>query len=305
MCLARHLIENANFPVIFNPISINSGSPFKQWNKGVNLASGDLVWIAETDDSCDPFFLERLLSVYQQNTVDLVWAQSIVIDDDGKKLYSACEWHHHVFPGLFDHDFVMDGDLFVRDHLSSINLIPNASAAVFSREKYIQSGPANELMYYAGDWLQWINLVKGGKVAFVNQGLNYFRCHPSTTRSSPVRRTLKFENLVCILAALTCTNSLTIDFAKASKRIRIKISTILAWRKTKAFSCFLLNYISFIDIHCLNSRIRKSGGLTYFSFGALLILGLFAFNRLLTIRFNALLYRVSNLFGNLNSFFSL
>src|SRR5690606_14670397 len=32
---------------------VNSGSPFKQWQKGLKLAKGDFVWIAESDDYCD------------------------------------------------------------------------------------------------------------------------------------------------------------------------------------------------------------------------------------------------------------
>ncbi len=31
----------------------NSGSPFPQWRKGVELAKGDYVWIAEADDVAD------------------------------------------------------------------------------------------------------------------------------------------------------------------------------------------------------------------------------------------------------------
>src|SRR5258708_27842037 len=39
----------------------NSGSAFKQWNKGVRLARGKYVWIAESDDYADERDLERLV----------------------------------------------------------------------------------------------------------------------------------------------------------------------------------------------------------------------------------------------------
>ena len=44
---------------------VNSGSAFKQWNKGVRLATGKYVWIAESDDYADPHFLERLVPILE------------------------------------------------------------------------------------------------------------------------------------------------------------------------------------------------------------------------------------------------
>ena len=44
---------------------VNSGSPFKQWNKGVRLARGEYVWIAESDDYADERMLERLAAVLE------------------------------------------------------------------------------------------------------------------------------------------------------------------------------------------------------------------------------------------------
>ncbi|WP_029037680.1 glycosyltransferase family 2 protein [Salinimicrobium xinjiangense] len=37
---------------------INTGSPFVQWKKGLELARGEIIWIAESDDSCESNFLE-------------------------------------------------------------------------------------------------------------------------------------------------------------------------------------------------------------------------------------------------------
>src|SRR4029077_11316800 len=42
---------------------VNSGSTFKQWNKGVRLARGEYVWISESDDYAAPRFLERLVAI--------------------------------------------------------------------------------------------------------------------------------------------------------------------------------------------------------------------------------------------------
>jgi glycosyltransferase involved in cell wall biosynthesis len=41
---------------------VNSGSPFKQWNKGVSLALGEYVWIAESDDYADKRLLDAAMN---------------------------------------------------------------------------------------------------------------------------------------------------------------------------------------------------------------------------------------------------
>ena len=43
----------------------NSGSPFKQWNKGVGMARGKYVWMAESDDYADERLLERLVAILE------------------------------------------------------------------------------------------------------------------------------------------------------------------------------------------------------------------------------------------------
>ena len=57
----------------------NSGSPFKQWNKGVRLAQGRYVWIAESDDYADTRFLERMVPVLEEHPiVQFVFCRSLV-----------------------------------------------------------------------------------------------------------------------------------------------------------------------------------------------------------------------------------
>src|SRR5688572_4442057 len=47
----------------------NSGSTFRQWEKGIDLAIGDWVWIAESDDWCETTFLESVLEYIDGSTV--------------------------------------------------------------------------------------------------------------------------------------------------------------------------------------------------------------------------------------------
>ena len=36
--------------------SVNTGSPFAQWQKGISLSRGKYIWIAESDDAAESSF---------------------------------------------------------------------------------------------------------------------------------------------------------------------------------------------------------------------------------------------------------
>ena len=48
---------------VFN--ETNSGCPFVQWNRGFELARGEFVWLAESDDFAEPDFLSALLAAFR------------------------------------------------------------------------------------------------------------------------------------------------------------------------------------------------------------------------------------------------
>ncbi|WP_298894549.1 glycosyltransferase family 2 protein [uncultured Psychroserpens sp.] len=60
----------------------NSGSPFLQWKKGLNLATGDYIWIAESDDSCELDFIETHVKHLQKFDVSV--AKTLIISEEGK-----------------------------------------------------------------------------------------------------------------------------------------------------------------------------------------------------------------------------
>ena len=66
---SRRLIEefaadyDGDCQVVLN--TVNSGNVFSQWQKGLALASGELIWICESDDTCDEHFLRNIVYLFQ------------------------------------------------------------------------------------------------------------------------------------------------------------------------------------------------------------------------------------------------
>ncbi|MGV6829982.1 MAG: glycosyltransferase family 2 protein, partial [bacterium] len=64
----------------------NSGSPFLQWQRGIQLSKGDLIWIAESDDYCELNFLEILVNQKSKNT-NLIYSQSTDVNELNEVIY--------------------------------------------------------------------------------------------------------------------------------------------------------------------------------------------------------------------------
>ena len=153
----------------------NSGTTFKQWEKGIELAKGDLLWIAESDDSCDCNFLDSLIPKFENKDVVLVFTRSMQIDEVGYEL------------GVFETQEFMDKDVeligseFICQHLSQTNIVVNASSALIRKDVLSRIG--KDFMSYrgCGDWLFWIYIAEMGNVYYTAQPLNLFRQHITNT----------------------------------------------------------------------------------------------------------------------------
>lgn len=166
----------------------NSGSPFAQWNKAVSLASGDLVWIAESDDVAEFTFLETLGNAFEKDDkLVLAYSQSKSINEHGNIIGT---WKTHTDDlniDLFKKDFKCRGIDYIDQFLVYKNTIPNGSAVVFKKNSYIEVGCTSEPLPVMGDWLVWIKILSTGNIAFVHESLNSFRNHINgTIRKSEV-----------------------------------------------------------------------------------------------------------------------
>ncbi len=164
---------------------VNSGSPFHQWRKGIALARGTWVWIAESDDSCAPDLLERLLKMGSSSELGLRYAQSRIIDEAGVRKGSMLQYTASFTPNPFTKDLLVPGVLFIQRYLKVKNVVPNASAAIFHRDLLKDPGiwDGTQDMRMCGDWLFWIRLASRTRVGFVAEELNHFREHAAVSRS--------------------------------------------------------------------------------------------------------------------------
>ena len=149
----------------------NSGNTFLQWEKGLKQATGDYIWIAESDDVAAPNLLSRLVEAMEQKDATLAFCHSQWIDSEGKPIARSQD-------PRWKRDFSMAGATFVRRYLLGYSIICNASAVVFKREA-AQTVDMNKVVQFtaSGDRLFWIQLALQGRVAYVAQTLNHFRQH--------------------------------------------------------------------------------------------------------------------------------
>lgn len=165
----------------------NSGNTFIQWNKGIALAKGTFVWIAESDDFCEPSFLSELTKPIQADgEIALVYCQSKRVDESNTL---TGDWLGHTDDfdkKQFLQSFIMDGNRFVEKFLIYRNVIPNASAVLFRKDRVTALGYLDTDASYRhlGDWLFYLKMIVNQKMAFIHEPLNNFRYHSQSVIAS-------------------------------------------------------------------------------------------------------------------------
>jgi hypothetical protein len=157
----------------------NSGSTFKQWQKGISMAQGEWIWIAESDDVADFTFLVVLIAKTKKySALSIVYSQSLKIDSGGKTIGS---WRSQTQKyKVYEEDFFMNGIDFINDYLIFQNFIPNASAVIFKINielKYKRINLIDSNYTINGDWYFWTELLKNGNIYYSNETLNKTRFH--------------------------------------------------------------------------------------------------------------------------------
>lgn len=167
----------------------NSGDVFAQWRKGVALASGEFVWIAEADDWADVRFLETAARPFARPDVVMSFTQSHQADGAGAVTApNYLDYVRDVSPDRWRSPYIAAGEDEARFAFSIKNTAPNVSACLFRRAAlaHVLSRYAEDIASYrvAGDWCVYANLMREGAIAFDSAPLNYHRRHDASVTIS-------------------------------------------------------------------------------------------------------------------------
>lgn len=183
------LLAKAEIPIRVVINESNSGSVFRQWLKGVEMATGDYVWIAEADDLAEPEFLEHVMRGFDNDDVVLSYCQSKQMGPDGAILCDDyLDYVKDVSDSQWRSSYVRSGSDEIANGLSVKNTIPNVSAVVFRRAELVDTlhQHIDEVLEYrvAGDWCVYVHLLQHGSCAFEAGSYNLHRRHDESVTIS-------------------------------------------------------------------------------------------------------------------------
>lgn len=186
VAVAERLLEGGNIPYRIVRNETNSGGVFHQWIKGLDMASHGLIWVAETDDSVDPAFLEHLLPAFEREDVLAAYGQIRCIDPQGQLRNDLDDYFDGLRDVTWSRSWTLPAPRIFQHDFTVRNIIPNASGLVFRKPQLSDTEKQRLIEYrFAGDWYFYALMLRGGALAYRPQAKSYFRVNPnSASRSS-------------------------------------------------------------------------------------------------------------------------
>lgn len=176
------LLDECPFPsrTAFN--DIGSGNPFRQWQRGISMAQGELIWICESDDFADPAFLEHLVPSFAEMSVKMALGRIEFCKADGAPMPGMAGFREAAEPGIWDKPVSRSAAQWFGSAFARRNIVANVGGCVF-RNQSIATEVWDRASQFriAGDWYAYIHLLGSGKLAYSPDAISYFRQHDANT----------------------------------------------------------------------------------------------------------------------------
>lgn len=184
--LVKHVVINEE----------NSGSPFLQWQKGIDLATGDWIWIAESDDYAHSDFLLEMRKLSTQFTnAGFLYCDSFILNEKdevisnfetlkGAKIRTNRWSGAHTNYGLNE----------LLDFMLIHGTVNNSSAALFKANIIKSFSIINPLLRYTGDKLVFCKMLLETDIAYSPSKYNYYRAGSGRPKHTKDYFNYAFEN---------------------------------------------------------------------------------------------------------------
>ena len=175
--IIKNYIKNNNLSNIDTKIIVNkenSGSGYFNWIKGIELSKNNLIWIAESDDSCDFNFIKKLIPEFLDESVSIAYCRTHFVNDNDETIWKIDDY----LDVSWNKNFKKSNSKLLEDKFSYCNIIPNASSCIFRKPNSLI---INTLNYYLNqnirliiDWMLYLLVSKNSSISYVNDVINYY-----------------------------------------------------------------------------------------------------------------------------------
>jgi len=182
--IVDNIKDYVNVKTIYN--KENSGSAFKQWQKGFENATGDYIWIAEADDYCEKTLLKDLVfPIKSDSSIMISYCDTAFIDVDGfitiKSIKPEIDIQHS---GHWNNDYVNSGIDEINNYSFLNNTIANVSSCIIKNGDYKDILKRAGEYHQAGDWLIYVDIMAKGNISYIDKSINYYRLHGNNVSST-------------------------------------------------------------------------------------------------------------------------
>jgi len=181
--------EYANHAKVSHMIinSETSGCVFKQWIKGIELAVGKYIWIAESDDFAEDSFLESTVAVLEKNeSFGMVFTDTTKVDENGQYL-GLISKSKKMLSNAINNEIIINRTNFTKYLLNELAII-NASSVLFQKKALMTVDfETLKLFKNTGDVFTYLGIVLNYDLIFLPKALNYMRFHSNNSTKSNKR----------------------------------------------------------------------------------------------------------------------
>ncbi|MES2648327.1 MAG: glycosyltransferase family 2 protein [Bacteroidota bacterium] len=197
----------------------NSGSTFRQWQKGIEAAKSEWIWIAESDDYCDLNFLELLAPACNKKQCVLAYNELSMVDSHGAVLHLTDS----------KQSGFISGKRFLQNHLLDKFILWNAGMLLFRKDIALNYLSLLNNYVYSGDQMLWSAVASNGSVYASGKYAAYFLYHENSLSSRLLFSKLMYREQLNTYTFLQ--NNHLIRPAYISKWVKQKMAEVFCARK--------------------------------------------------------------------------